>query len=135
MNAALATARGDFVTHLDDDDFHHPTRIEELLGFMRRVRCDVAFHPFLAETADGKWVTNHAIGFQYAAVSTSSVMYHRFFTQIPWDIHAHLLNDPGDWNRFRRFLFAGAVAARYPEVLLRHYRERNNTDTRWTPAR
>jgi hypothetical protein len=44
--------------------------------------------------------------------------------RIGWDINAHLLAEPGDWNRLRKFLYLGVKAQRVPEALLRHYKER-----------
>jgi len=32
--------------------------------------------------------------------------------------------EPGDWNRFRRLRYVGSVCRRFPEPLVRHYRER-----------
>ena len=37
-----------------------------------------------------------------------------------------MLLEPGDWNRFRRFKFFQPVMFRYPEPLLRHYREKKS---------
>jgi hypothetical protein len=58
-------------------------------------------------------------------VSTSSVLYHRYWKSVEWDVEAWRMQEPGDWNRFRRIRFLGARAARHPDTMLLHYREQN----------
>jgi glycosyltransferase involved in cell wall biosynthesis len=124
MNHALGLAGGHFVTHLDDDDAYTPERIATLVAFLQRTRAELVWHPFEAETADGEWVRNDAPAFRFAAVSTSSVMYHRWFAAILWDPKSYRFEQPGDWNRFKRFKYLGVRAARLDRSLLHHYRER-----------
>ena len=123
MNHAMAMASGDLVTHLDDDE-HLPRRLERLVSFMMDTQCDAAWHPFWYETDEGTWELNEATTFSVDPVTTSAIIYRRWLTRIEWDTRAHLLIEPGDWHRFRRFKFLGADIKRYAEPLLRHYRER-----------
>jgi glycosyltransferase involved in cell wall biosynthesis len=125
MNHALSLAAGDFITHLDDDDEHALDRIEKLLGFIRSEGADLVYHPFDREGLNAKWTLNEASRFELGFVTTSSVLYHHWFRQLDWDPFAYRFEESGDWNRFRRMKFLGARVARYPEALLRHYRERN----------
>jgi len=124
LNKALARSRGELITHLDDDDEYLPQRLEKLVGFIRDEACDLVWHPFWYEDHEGRWLLNDAGEFAFAHVTTSSVVYRSWFKKIPWDPEAHLLMEPGDWNRFRRLRFVGPVCRRFPEPLLRHYRER-----------
>lgn len=125
VNHALSMARGDFITHLDDDDEHAPERVEVLLQALVRDRCDLVFHPFQWETPEGMWRVNWARSFRYASATTSSIFYHRYFRQLPWDPHAYRYREPGDWNRLRKIRFLGARIMRDRRILLSHYRERN----------
>jgi hypothetical protein len=125
MNEALSLARGDFVTHLDDDDKYLPDRLEKLVAFAREHGCDLVWHPFWAEEEDGRWTLNEAEELAWTRVTTSSVFYRSWFTRIPWDIEAHRLQEPGDWNRFRKMKYVGPLAMRYPEPLVWHSRERS----------
>ena len=125
MNKGLSMAQGHYITHLDDDDEYLPDRLEKLLGFAAENACDLVWHPFFWETTEGDWKTNEATSFRFSGVTTSSVFYRSWFKGIPWDIDAHRLLEPGDWNRLRRIKYIGPAAARYPEPLLKHYRERN----------
>jgi hypothetical protein len=125
VNTALALARGDFITHLDDDDEYLPQRLEKLVHFARTERCDFIWHPFWAQAADGQWSLNEARDLAPGQVTTSSVFYRSWFRRIGWDPEAYLLREPGDWNRIRKLKFLGACCRRHPEALLRHYKERN----------
>jgi glycosyltransferase involved in cell wall biosynthesis len=124
MNDALAEARGDYVTHLDDDDEYLPARLATLVAFAREGAYDFVWHPFWCEDTPGTWRLNEARRFALGHVTTSSVFYRSWFTCIGWDLEAHRLYEPGDWNRFRRIKYIDPAAARCPEALIRHYRER-----------
>jgi hypothetical protein len=125
MNHALSIARGDFITHLDDDDEHAPERVEVLLQSLVQTRRDLVYHPFRFETAYGTWRVNRARSFRYVSATTSSIFYHRYFAGLGWDPHAYRYREPGDWNRLRKIRFLGAQILRDPRVLLSHYRERS----------
>lgn len=125
VNEALNLAKGDFITHLDDDDEYLPDRISQLVQFIQEEKADFVSHPFWRQMPDGKWELNDAKNFRITEVTTSSSFYHRWFKQIPWDIQAYRYKEPGDWNRFRKFKYLGVKWARYPNPLLRHYRERS----------
>jgi glycosyltransferase involved in cell wall biosynthesis len=125
VNHALSIARGDFITHLDDDDEHAPERVEQLLNCIRQTRADILYHPFRYETSEGDWRVNQAESFRFGSVTSSSMFYHNWFRHLGWDPHAYRYREPGDWNRLRKFAFLGARRLRHPDVLLSHYRERN----------
>lgn len=125
VNHALEMARGSFITHLDDDDEFTPERIRLLVGLIQETRSDLVWHPFMSQNGPWGWTVNNAEEFAFGKVSTSSVLYHKWFRNVPWDINAYKYHEPGDWNRFRKFRYLGARVARHPKYLLRHYRERN----------
>jgi glycosyltransferase involved in cell wall biosynthesis len=123
LNHALSLARGDFITHLDDDDEHMSDRVEKLLGLARAERADLVYHPFEYQTPNYEWRVNDAVALKRGQVTTSSMFYHRHFRRIGWDIEAWKRPEPGDWNRLRKIRALGARTVRHPEVLLKHYRE------------
>jgi hypothetical protein len=125
VNHAMRLVRGDYVTHLDDDDEHLPERLEKLVAFATAQECDFVWHPFWTEVAPAQWVLFEGHEFALGQVTTSAVFYRSWLTRIEWNVDAHWLREPGDWNRFRRFKYLEPVMKRYPEPLLRHYRERN----------
>lgn len=124
MNHALSLARGQWVTHLDDDDEHAPTRVAALLDFVRATRAELAWHPFRSEFPDG-WRINDAPAFARGAVTTSSIFYHKWLKRIAWDIEAWKTETPGDWHRLQRIRLLGPRMRRHPEPLLDHYLEQS----------
>lgn len=126
INHGLSLARGEYITHLDDDDEYMQDRLEKLVEFATANVCDFVWHPFWIEEGDG-WVLNEAARFSRAQITTSSVLYRSWFKKIPWDIRAYRLSEPGDWNRFRKIKYLDPVKMRYPEPLLKHYRERSQS--------
>jgi hypothetical protein len=123
INHGLSLCSGDFITHLDDDDEHDPTRLEKLVAFVRLHDLDFVWHPFWYERSPGQWDLHACEELRLGQVTTSSIFYRRWLARIGWDINAHLLAEPGDWNRLRKFLYLGVNAQRFPEPLLRHYAE------------
>ena len=128
MNDALAMARGDFITQLDDDDTHAQDRTEKLADLMRRTRADLVFHPFEFEDPNGAWQLNAAERFQVGKVTTSSIFFHRWLLRYPVDKGSSLRwQEPADWNRFRKYRYLGARIERHAEPMLRHFRERSQS--------
>jgi len=125
FNEALKLAKGDFITHLDDDDEYLPDRISKLVHFIQHSHYDFVWHPFWRETLSGKWQLKSGTHFRRNEVTTSSSFYHKWLKRIPWDLNAFKYNEPGDWNRFRKFKYLGVKTAHFPEPLLRHFKERN----------
>jgi glycosyltransferase involved in cell wall biosynthesis len=123
LNLGLEMATGDFITHLDDDDAYQPERIEKLTEFIQRHQADIVWHPFWAESKRDRWEYRDCPLFRMGNLTTSSIFYHAWFKRIPWDVNAYRYREPGDWNRIRKFRYLGAKAVRFPEPLLRHYKE------------
>lgn len=125
VNKCLNMAKGDFVTHLDDDDEYLPNRIAELVKFIQSTRADIVWHPFHRELPSGKWQTVNPRGFFRNQVTNSAIFYHNWLKCIAFDINAYKLREPGDWNRFRKFKYLGAKTSLYKDILMKHHKERN----------
>lgn len=119
----LSMVTGDFITHLDDDDEHTPDRLEKLVTFAVKNQCDMVWHPFWSQRQDGSWALFEANDFAFMNVTHSSVFYRSWFKNVRPVLEPHLLGEPGDWHRFRRIKYFNPVSLRYPEALLKHYRE------------
>jgi glycosyltransferase involved in cell wall biosynthesis len=131
INHSMSLAQGDYVTHLDDDDEYLPERLEKLVTFAVANKYDLVWHPFWMENPNNEWYVLEAPAFAFSQVTTGSVFYRSWFTRIQWDIEAHRLMEPGDWNRYRRIKYLGPISQRYPEPLMRHYRQ--GTQMRQSP--
>lgn len=125
VNHALNLSKGDFITHLDDDDEYPSDRIDKLVKFTKETCADIVWHPFWSQRNDGGWDLMKAEYFKQNQVTTSCVLYHRWFARIPWDMNAYKYLEPGDWNRFRKIKYLGAECYRYDGPLLKHYKEKN----------
>jgi glycosyltransferase involved in cell wall biosynthesis len=124
VNRAMSMVTGDFVCHLDDDDEYMPDRVEKLVGFAAENGCDFVWHPFWAENERGEWLLNDAPEFAVEMITTGSVFYRAWFAHnVRVNYYTYLTREPGDWNRYRRIKYINPVSMRYPEPLLRHYRE------------
>jgi glycosyltransferase involved in cell wall biosynthesis len=121
-NMALMLANGDYITHLDDDDEHLPTRIEQLVQTCKEQDADFLWHPFWIHRKDRAPTLVNADHFRFGHVTTGSVFYRSWFKCIPWSLTAANLREPGDWNRFRKILYLRPKLYRHPVPLLNHYR-------------
>ena len=124
-NAALAAARGEIITELDDDDEYLPERLESIVSLFKATDSDVVWHPFHVQGPDGSWHLNEAVRFARGMVTTGSVAYRAWFSRVLYDPECHWLGEIRDWNRLRRIVYLGPKTARCPAALLRHYRERD----------
>lgn len=123
MNEGLRMAKGDFITHLDDDDTHPAHRLELLVEQAQQRRAELLWHPFRREHLDHGWVTIDAPQFAINQATTSSIFYHQWFSRIEWDVDAHYALEPGDWNRLKKFAWLDVKRERVDEPLLDHYLE------------
>ena len=121
-NKALECVRGEFVTHIDEDDTFADDRIEILVETIQRLTADIVFHPFWWENEDGSLRVLGNGSFEFSQTGTSMVLYHRWLACIPWDVRAYLKGEPGDWNRFRKFKALGARISYVPQPLTWHWR-------------
>jgi glycosyltransferase involved in cell wall biosynthesis len=122
VNTALRLAKGDLITHCDEDDTFEPHRIELLVKELQANEADIVYHPFLWEAVDGTWYALGNGNFDHGEISTGTVLYHRWLARIPWDVYAYRRGEPGDWNRFRKIKALGAKTVFVPEILGRHCR-------------
>jgi len=117
FNKGLELAKGDFLTHCDHDDAFIETRIEKLVEFIQKNECDLIHHPFYLGTKDKVISYNDSKELMCGKITTSAVFYHHWFKQLPTDINCWTLDEPGDWNRYKKFKYIGAKIMRYHELL------------------
>jgi glycosyltransferase involved in cell wall biosynthesis len=107
FNEAFALAHGAWIAPLDQDDAWTPDHLEVLLDAARARRGEVVYGVARVivgaegETYFGAWPPALAdFGFQTA-------IHHAGLTAFLYDVNAHLLDEPADWNLARRMLEAG----------------------------
>jgi len=121
-NFALQCARGDLVTHLDEDDTYEPHRIETLVRELQINEADLVFHPFYWQNDDYSWKILGNGVLELGQTGTGLILYHKWFAKIPWDVYAFRLGEPGDWNRLRKLKALGANLHYVDEILARHWK-------------
>lgn len=117
FNKGLELAEGDFLTHCDHDDAFTENRIEKLVEFIQKNQCDLIHHPFYLGTKDKLISYNDSKELICGKITTSAVFYHHWFKQLPTDINCWKIDEPGDWNRYKKFKEIGAKILRYPDKL------------------
>jgi len=127
VNRALDDCRGAFVAPLDHDDAFTHDHIHTLLG--AGAGRDLVYGQALMEDARGAWHTIGSAPLAHGQVTHGSVLYSGRLAHMRMDPDCWLLDEPGDWNMWRRISALGAPVAFVPQVVLLHFRERASIDT------
>jgi glycosyltransferase involved in cell wall biosynthesis len=125
MNFARTIAKGDLITHLDDDDEFTPDRLTKLVRLLQETRAELVWHPFWTEMEPDRWMQWGGPEFRAGHVTSGSVLYLSWFKRLEFDPKSYRYLEPGDWNFYRKVAHIGTKLARHPEALLRHHRERD----------
>jgi hypothetical protein len=130
FNQAVAEARGSWMAPLDQDDEWSSDHLEVLLAAARRTRAEVVYGVARvvlggdAETWFGSWPPQLGeFGFQAA-------IYHGHLAGFCYDVNAHLLDEPADWNLARRMLEAG-VNFEFVEQIVASYWPTPGQEPEW----
>lgn len=119
MNLGLSLATGDYIAHLDDDDFFLPEKIETLVNFNKTINADIIHHPFLIHYPHYeiyRIVYMESLTCSGGNITTSTLFYKGKWKDIPFG--GSELEIPGDWHKAKSILDAGGISARCPEMLL-----------------
>ena len=113
-NLGISLLKGDFSTYLDDDDMFVEDRIEKLIKFAQENKYDAIHHPFATE---GHHEANLSLKWGHGSVTTSALFNHKWFNRFPADTDTWRIDEPGDWNRCKKFQILGANIGRHPDIL------------------
>lgn len=123
MNHALQILRGDWIAPLDDDDEFTPDHVAVLLDACRTRDLDFAWGKALTEQKDGSWVEVGAPALRHGSIVHAAVLYSARLRRFQHDVECWRVDEPGDWNLWRRFHRAGARMGFVDQVVCRHYVE------------
>lgn len=130
FNHAVALARGSWIAPLDQDDEWTSDHLEVLLDAARRTGAEVVFGAARVvleegeETWFGSWPPRLGeFGFQAA-------IYHAALREFTYDVNAHLVGEPADWNLARRMLEAG-VSFEFVERIVSSYWPTPGQEPEW----
>jgi hypothetical protein len=123
MNAALAIAQGAWIAPCDDDDELTDNHVEVLIHEARRRRLEFVWSKAAMELTAGTWAEVGKWPLACAGITHGSVLYAgglRFFRH---NENSWKLDEPGDWNLWRRMQAAGVKMGFVDQVTYRHYLE------------
>lgn len=127
-NFALDHARGAFIAPLDHDDAFTADHVERLLEAARRERADLVHGQALCEQTGGAPVVVGSAPLARGQVAHGAVMYSARLAGLRYDPHCWMLNEPGDWNLWRRIAATGVRTAFVPSVVVAHSQERTSIE-------
>ncbi|HUR84828.1 MAG TPA: glycosyltransferase [Solirubrobacteraceae bacterium] len=129
-NHALEHARGRFIAPLDHDDEFTATHIADLLARAREGRADLVHAQALCEQRSGppQLIGGHPLA--HGHVCHGAVLYSDRLAHLRYDTACWLLEEPGDWNMWRRIRELGVRVAHLDRVVLLHTAERTSIEDR-----
>jgi SAM-dependent methyltransferase len=124
VNRMLDEARGEVIAPLDHDDGFTHGHISRLLeGLMHG---DFAFGQAMTEYPEGDWRLLGSAPLRYGEIVHATVMYSSRLRHMRYDPDAWLLDEPGDWNMWRRIQATGAAVRHLAEPVAVHFKERSS---------
>jgi len=123
MNHSRGIARGAWIAPLDDDDEITPDHVELLLRLATEYRLEFVYGISEAELPDGSWTLVGTWPPIQGGICHGSILYSAKLDFIDYDEASWRLNEPTDWNRWRRMIDAGVRMGRIDQVVYRHYAE------------
>jgi len=121
-NYALELIKGQWVAHLDDDDELVDNHLQILLSEAIKRKLDFIYGIVLAECATGKWKKIGEFPLRHGRICNNSVLYRSKFRLIKYNTKSYKLNEPSDWNRWKRIAESGAKIGFTKKVVARYYR-------------
>jgi glycosyltransferase involved in cell wall biosynthesis len=128
MNKALELCRGDWIAPLDDDDEFSPDHLEVLLAEARARQLEMAYGILDAQMPGDVWRPIGSAPLAAGQICHASAMFHRRLRMFHHDPTCWLLEEPGDWNVWRRMAMGGARIGFVDRVIGRHYAEYSSVD-------
>jgi glycosyltransferase involved in cell wall biosynthesis len=130
VNRALDEAQGALIAPLDHDDAFTHDHIPTLLEALRASQGDFVYGQAMTEYPDGDWRLLGSAPLAYGEIVHASVMYTSRLGHLRYDPDAWLVEEPGDWNLWRRMRECGTAAVHLPVPVAVHFKERSSIDHR-----
>ncbi|MCW2598543.1 MAG: hypothetical protein JWM02_372 [Frankiales bacterium] len=120
MNRAIADARGAWIAPCDDDDMMTPHHVESLLEAAVRQRAEFMHSRTRVELGTGA-VLLGSPELRRGQVTHGAVFYSAGLRHLRYNPRSYLLNEPFDWNLWRRMQRAGVRIGYLDEVTYLYY--------------
>jgi hypothetical protein len=128
MNHALDIARGAWIAPLDDDDEFTSDHVEVLLREALRRRLEFVYGDTAVERRDGTWGVLGGWPPRHGGFTHGAVLYSSALRFMKYDPNSWRVNEPADWNLWRRMLRAGVRMGYLPSTVYRYYPARRVPD-------
>jgi hypothetical protein len=128
VNHALDVARGSYIAPLDHDDAFTQDHIQVLLDTLRSRGADFVYGQAACERRNGPWEIVGSEPLTHGLITHGSVLYSSRLAHFRYDPACWLVDDPGDWNLWRRMQAAGAAMTHLERVVFVHFRERSSIE-------
>ena len=102
VNLGLELARGEWITNLDDDTEFSPDHIENLLKFAIKNDYELVHGLIGEKIGANRWIYRG----RRDAINNSTVLYKNYLKLFKWDVNCWKINEPGDFNRWKRMMLA-----------------------------
>jgi hypothetical protein len=134
MNHSRSIARGAWIAPLDDDDEITPDHVELLLNLATEYRLEFVYGLSEMELEDGSWTFVGTWPPTQGGICHGSILYSAKLDFIEYDEASWRLDEPTDWNRWRRMIDAGVRMGRVEQVVYRHYAEARHRQLATPPS-
>lgn len=125
VNRLLDEARGEIIAPLDHDDGFTYGHIHRLMEELMQGG-DFVYGQAMTEYPLGDWRLLGSAPLRYGEIVHATVMYTTRLRHMRYDPYAWLLDEPGDWNMWRRMQATGASVRHVPEPVAVHFKERSS---------
>jgi hypothetical protein len=127
-NEALRMARGRWIAWLDDDDEFSSDHLEVLLAACLVRRWEFAYGVMEMEVGPGVWRCVGDYPPHCGRICNASVLYGAHLRFFRYDLQSWRLDEPNDWNLWKRMWGAGVRMGFVDRVVGKHFLER------WQPT-
>lgn len=129
MNMGAELAKGDWIAPLDDDDEFSPDHLEKLIKLALEGKFEVAYGKLIRiDEQTGKKLEIWSYPPKFGRISSQSAIYMKLLDFIEWDTASWVVDEPGDWNFFRRMMEAGvrfgATEEKVGTIYFTHYEKK-----------
>lgn len=128
MNVALELARGSWIAPCDDDDEFSPDHVEVLLTAARRRRLEMVYSKARWEVSPGSWTIVGSEPLEHGHITHGSAFYSLGLRFMKHSCTSWKLNEPSDWNLWKRMRKAGVGIGFVDRLTYTHYLERYRRD-------
>jgi glycosyltransferase involved in cell wall biosynthesis len=127
MNVGNALARGAWIAPLDDDDAFTSDHVAALLAHAQSKRAEFVYSKAIRELG-GEWAEVGSEPLQAGEITNGSVLHASVLEFFRYSSTCWRMNEPHDWNLWRRMSEAGVRISFLDEVTLRYFDPADKSD-------